>query len=142
MAREYCDTRKAFGKPIGHFQAVAFTLADRLMDVESSRWLVWRAAQAWDAKLSEKEALRATAQAAAHALEAVMRATDDCVGLHGGAGFIRDLLAEKLMRDGKQLALCCPTAPQLDQLATALELGSRLDPALVLPTPDTQAIFT
>lgn len=142
IAREHCDTRKAFGKPIGHFQAVAFALADRHMDVESSRWLVWKAAHAWDAKVPEKEALLATAQAAAHALEACMRTADDCVGLHGGSGFIRDLIAEKLMRDAKQLALCCPTAEQLDQLAAALDLGAALDPALVLPTPETQAIFT
>ena len=142
IAREHCDTRKAFGKPIGHFQAVAFTLADRLMDVESSRWLVWRAAHAWDSGKKEKEALKATAQAVAQALESCMRCTDDCVGLHGGSGFIRDLVAEKLMRDAKQLALCCPTAEQLDQLATALEIGVPLDPALVLPTPDIQAIFT
>lgn len=142
IAREHCDTRKAFGKPIGHFQAVAFALSDRHMDVESARWLVWKAAHAWDAKLPEREALLATAQAAAHALEACMRTADDCVGLHGGSGFIRDLIAEKLMRDAKQLALCCPTAEQLDQIAAAIDLGLPLDPALVLPTPETQAIFT
>lgn len=142
IAREHCDTRKAFGKPIGHFQAVAFTLADRHMDVESARWLVWKAAHAWDAKIAEKDALLATAQATAHALEACMRTTDDCVGLHGGSGFIRDLIAEKLMRDSKQLALCCPTAEQMDQVAAAIDLGVPLDPALVLPTHETQAIFT
>lgn len=142
IAREHCDTRKAFGKPIGHFQAVAFTLADRLMDVESARWLVWKAARAWDAGAKENAALKATAQAAAHALEVAMRTTDDCVSLHGGSGFIRDLVAEKLMRDAKQLALTCPTPEQLDQLATALEVGSKLHPGVVLPTPDTQAIFT
>jgi alkylation response protein AidB-like acyl-CoA dehydrogenase len=145
IAREHCDTRKAFGKPIGHFQAVAFTLADRLMDVDSSRWLLWKAARAWDAGAREKDAIFATAQAVAHTLEAAMRTTDDCVSLHGGSGFIRDLIAEKLMRDAKQLALCCPTAEQLDQIAAAIELnsaGAPLDPAVVLPTPDTQAIFT
>ena len=154
LAREYCDTRTAFGKPIGHFQAVAFTLADRLMDVDSSRWLVWRAAAAWDATparsegatkqalAAERRALLATAQAVAHTLEATMRCADDCVALHGGAGFIRDLVAEKLMRDAKQLALSCSTSEQLDQLAAAIELGAPLDPALVLPTPDAQAIFT
>jgi alkylation response protein AidB-like acyl-CoA dehydrogenase len=142
IAREYCETRKAFGKPIGHFQAVAFNLADRHMDVESSRWLLWKAAHAWDSKRPEKEALRASAQGAAFALEAAMRTADDCVALHGGSGFIRDLVAEKLMRDAKQIALCCPTAEQLDQLAAAIDLGAPLDPALVLPTPDSQAIFT
>jgi alkylation response protein AidB-like acyl-CoA dehydrogenase len=142
IALDHCENRVAFGKPIAHFQAVAFNLADRLMDVDSSRWLVWRAARAWDAGLPEKEALLCTAQGVATALEAAMRAADDCVGLHGGSGFIRDLVAEKLMRDAKQLALCCPTAEQLDQLAAAIELGAPLDPALVLPTPDVQAIFT
>jgi alkylation response protein AidB-like acyl-CoA dehydrogenase len=142
LALAHVENRVAFGKPIGHFQAVAFALSDRHMDVESSRWLLWRAASAWDAKLDEKLALHAGAQAAACALEAAMRTADDCVGLHGGSGFIRDLSAEKLMRDAKQLALCAPTAEQLDQLASALDLGAPLDPALVLPTPDTQAIFT
>lgn len=142
LALEHCETRVAFGKPIAHFQAVAFNLTDRLMDVDSSRWMIWRAARAWDAGRPEAEALLLTAQAAATALEAAMRTADDCVGLHGGSGFIRDLIAEKLMRDAKQLALCCPTAEQLDQLAAALELGAPLDPALVLPTPETQAIFT
>ena len=55
---------------------------------------------------------------------------------------IRDLIAEKLMRDAKQIALTCPTTEQLDQLAAALDVSAKLDPALVLPTPDTQAIFT
>ncbi|MEO5731463.1 MAG: acyl-CoA dehydrogenase family protein [Byssovorax sp.] len=142
IALEHCETRKTFGKPIGHFQAVAFNLADRHMDVESSRWLVWKAAFAWDAKRPEKEAMRASAQAAAFALEAAMRTGDDCVALHGGSGFIRDLIAEKLMRDAKQIALCCATPEQLDQIAAAIDLRAPLDPALVLPTPDAQAIFT
>jgi alkylation response protein AidB-like acyl-CoA dehydrogenase len=143
LAREHCENRSAFGKPIGHFQAVAFTLADRHMDVESARWLVWKAAASWDGEVKKEEsALYATAQAAASALEIAMRSADDGVGLHGGSGFIRDLVAEKLMRDAKQLALTCPTAEQLDQLASAIDLGMPLDPALVLPTPDSQAIFT
>ncbi len=142
LAREHCDTRVAFGKPIGHFQAVAFTLADRAMDVESSRCLLLRAAHAWDAGLPEREALLASARASAHVLEAAMRAADDCVQLHGGSGFIRDLVAEKLMRDAKQLMLSAPTTTLLDQLASVVELGLPLDPAFVLPTPDMQAIFT
>jgi len=141
LAREYCDTRVAFGKPIGHFQAVAFTLADRLMDVESARWMLWRAAWLHDGEHDERERLRDTAHAVAHALEVAMRCADDCVGLHGGMGFMRDLVAEKLMRDAKQMALSCLTSEQLDQLAAAMELGTSIDPALVLPIPEAQPIF-
>jgi alkylation response protein AidB-like acyl-CoA dehydrogenase len=142
VAREYCDTRQAFGKPIGHFQAVAFNLADRAMDVESARWLLWKAAWSWDAGKGDRACVLASAQAAAQSLDVAMRCGDDCVSLHGGAGFIRDVIAEKLMRDAKQLALTCPTAEQLDQWAAAVELGAPLDPALLLPTPEAQAIFT
>lgn len=147
--REYVDTRKAFGKPIGHFQAVAFTVADRAMDVEAARGLVWRAAAAWDANDGApgenrgilREALLRTAQAVAFAHEAAMRCGDDGVQLHGGNGFIRDYPVEKFMRDAKQLGLCGMTAEHADQLAAAVTLGVPIDPGLVLPTPETQNAF-
>ncbi len=142
VSREYCDMRKAFGKPIGHFQAIAFTLADRHMDAESARELCRRAAWAWDAGNDESRALLYTAQAVAQAHEAAMRCADDAVQLHGGAGFMRDVIVEKMMRDAKQIALSGATAEHMDQLAAAVELGAALDPALVLPTPETQAVFT
>ena len=136
--REYCDGRKAFGKPIGHFQAVAFTLADRAMDVDAARSLVWRAADAWDRGLPENEALLHTAHAVSFALEAAMRCGDDAVQLHGGAGFMRDYPVEKFMRDAKQLQVCVLTAEQADQLAAAIEIGQPLSIGHVLPTPETQ----
>ena len=141
-AREYVEVRKAFGKPIGHFQAIAFTIADRHIDAESAAELVRRAAWAWDSGQPEEKALLYTAQAVAHADEAAMRCADDCVQLHGGAGFIRELIAEKLMRDAKQMALCGLTAEQADQIAAAIDVGAPLNAETVLPTPDAQAVFT
>jgi alkylation response protein AidB-like acyl-CoA dehydrogenase len=145
---EYVSNRKAFGKPIGHFQAIAFTLADRSMDVDAARTLVWQAAARWDhheakpTSRSEKEALLASAFAISFALESAMKAGDCAVQLHGGAGFIRDYIVEKLMRDAKQLQVCFLTSEQADQIAATLELGLPLDPAVVLPTPETQSVFT
>lgn len=145
---DYVTNRKAFGKPIGHFQAIAFALADRSMEVDASRTMVWRAASRWDrfaekpSERFEREALLASAFAISYALESAMRAGDGAVQLHGGAGFMRDYLVEKLMRDAKQMQVCFMTAEQADQLAAALELGVVLDPGLVLPTPETQAVFT
>ena len=142
VSREYCDIRKAFGKPIGHFQAIAFTLADRHIDAESARELCRRAAWAWDTGKDENRALVYTAAAVSQAHETAMRCADDAVQLHGGAGFMRDVVVEKMMRDAKQIALSGATAEHMDQLAAAVELGAALDPALVLPTPETQAVFT
>jgi acyl-CoA dehydrogenase len=141
ITRDYCEGRIAFGKPIGHFQAVAFTLADRAMDVEAARALVWRAAWAWDSGAKERDALLHTARAVSFAHEAAMRCGDDAVQLHGGSGFMRDYPVEKLMRDAKQLQLCGMTAEHADQLAASIELGRAIDPGEVLPSAESQNAF-
>ena len=145
ITRDYCDTRVAFGKPVGHFQSVAFTLADRAMDVEAARALVWRAAWLWDSSLTtgahERDALRATGYAVSFAHEAAMRCGDDAVQLHGGAGFMRDFPVEKLMRDAKQLQLCGMTAEQADQLVALIELDQPIEPGAVLPSAESQNAF-
>ena len=141
------STRKAFGKPIGHFQAVAFTLADRAMDVEGARASSGarrRAGTPWPAATRAPIPAPPCCTRRGRSPSRSRRrcaAGDDCVQLHGGAGFMRDYLVEKLMRDAKQIALCGMTAEHADQLAAALELGRPLDPALVLPTPETQNVF-
>ncbi len=145
VTHAYVQTRKAFGKPIGHFQSVAFTLADRAMDVDASQSLVWKAASLWDLfaanGASPNEALLATARAVSYAHETSMRTANDSLQLHGGAGFIRDYPVEKYMRDAKQLGLTGITKEQADQLAAAIELGLLPDPGLVLPSAETQSAF-
>jgi len=143
VSRAYADERKAFGKAIGHFQSIAFLLADRLMDVDGARGLLWRAAWTLDTKGDQDaEVLARCAEAVAEALEIVQQCGADAVQVHGGAGFVRDYIVEKYMRDAKQIALCAPSTTTSDQMFAALSLGTPLDPALVLPVPDVQPIFT
>jgi alkylation response protein AidB-like acyl-CoA dehydrogenase len=127
-ALEYTQERKAFGKPVAHFQAIAFTLAEMLMDVEAARWMVWRAAASYDRGQPGSPDLGLVAQAAVHANEAAWRVADQGVQLLGGAGYIQDYPAEKWLRDTKALALLGP-GDQLAQLTVATaELGQTLDP--------------
>lgn len=139
LARDYCTERKAFGKPIAHFQAVAFTVADRLIDIESARWLIWQAAAAWDRANAPNWSQLAAAAATAN--EVVVRTGDDAVQLFGGAGFIRDYPVEKCLRDARQLTLMAPSTASLDSILADLELGRAFDPATFLPTSDIQPIF-
>ncbi len=115
LALDYTQERRAFGKAVAHFQAIAFALAEMAMDVESARWMTWRAAVEvergeWDA--------RRVADAAVAANEAAFRVADNAVQLLGGAGFIRDFPVEKWLRDTKTLALTAP-GDQLQQLVSA-----------------------
>ena len=145
VTRDYVQTRTAFGKPIGHFQAVAFNISDRFIDLEASRAMVHRAAFLWDAvaagQATENEALLASCRAIGFAQEAAMRAGNDAVQLHGGAGFMRDYPVEKYMRDAKQLQVCGMTTTQTDQLASRIELGLPLEWSLLIPSAESQNVF-
>jgi hypothetical protein len=116
-ALAYTQERVAFGKPVAHFQAVSFNLADMAMLVDAARWMVWRAAVELDA--GKKGAVTAAFAAAAHANQLAWRVADDGVQLLGGAGFVQDYPAEKWMRDSKALALCGPS----DELAALVVAG-------------------
>jgi alkylation response protein AidB-like acyl-CoA dehydrogenase len=102
-ALAYTQERRAFGKPVAHFQAVSFDLAEMHMEVESARWMVWRAAAELDA--AAPSAVASAAKALVHANRAAWRVADDAVQLHGGAGYIQDFPVEKWLRDTKALAL-------------------------------------
>ncbi len=97
-ALSYAKTRVQFGKPIGTFQGLNFMLADMAALVESSRLLIWHASHLADQK---KRYTREAAQAKFYATDAAMRVTTDAVQIHGGYGYTKEFVVEKLMRDAK-----------------------------------------
>src|SRR3954469_23801310 len=135
FALEYTQERKAFGKPVAHFQSIAFTLADMAMDVDAARWMVWRAATQLD-----KGSWTATVAAAAHANEAAWRVADNGVQLLGGAGYVKDYPVEKWLRDTKALALFA-VPDEIAHLAVAgVDLGHSIGGGL--PSSLLQPFFT
>jgi acyl-CoA dehydrogenase len=139
-ALRYAEERHAFGKPIGHFQAIAFMLSDMAMDVDAARWMVWRAAAQLDAGVPEAQAI---AHAAIHAHEAASRVTTNAVQILGGAGFMRDHPVEKWMRDAKTLSLWGATPEWMSAVAQAAVLGEWCVPAIdALPWSGLQPALT
>jgi alkylation response protein AidB-like acyl-CoA dehydrogenase len=97
-ARDYSKERKAFGRPIADFQAIAFMLADVATELSAARLLVHRAAALCDAGAPfGKEA----SMAKLFASEAAMRATSKAIQIHGGYGYTRDFPVERYFRDAK-----------------------------------------
>ena len=131
-ARAYAEERQAFGKPIGHFQAIAFLLADMATAVDAARWLVWRAAWEYDAGKNPTSNI-ATAQA--QALEASFFCANSCVQILGGAGYLQDHPAEKWMRDAKTLCLYGLHPQAAHATLVAAELGRSLTSADLFPLP-------
>jgi alkylation response protein AidB-like acyl-CoA dehydrogenase len=135
FALEYTQERKAFGKPVAHFQSIAFTLAEMAMDVDAARWLVWRAATELDVG-----GWPSTVAAAAHANEAAWRVADHGVQLLGGAGYVKDYPVEKWLRDTKALALFAPPSEIAELALAGHELGAPVGTGL--PSTALQPFFT
>lgn len=103
----YVQERQAFGTAIGRKQAIAFMMADMHADVETMRWLVWKAASALEhAKDSQKE----TAIAQNYVGRKAMRIADDGLQIFGGHGFIRELPLEMWYRNMRTLTVLEGTA--------------------------------
>ena len=94
----YAKERIQFNKPIASNQGIQFKLADMAMEIEASRLLIYKAAQAKDAGENYSHI---ASMAKVFSSEVAMRASTQCVQIHGGYGFIKETGVERLMRDAK-----------------------------------------
>lgn len=90
--------RRAFGRPIGDFQAVSFRLADAKLKLDQARLLTHHAARLADA--GEPFSVEA-AMAKLAASEAGSFAADACLRTFAGAGYLRDSHAQKWFREAR-----------------------------------------
>ena len=97
-ARNYAFERKQFGRPIGTFQSIRWKLVDTAARVEAGRLLTYRAA--WLKDQGRRTTLESS-MAKLYSSEIAVRASEDCVQIHGGYGFVKDYPAEKFFRDVK-----------------------------------------
>ncbi|MHA1793397.1 MAG: acyl-CoA dehydrogenase family protein [Promethearchaeota archaeon] len=98
LSTRYAVNRKQFKRPLISFQAISFSLADMLTEIEMARLLVHRAAFLKDKQESfAKEA----AQCKLVASEVAMRATTNAMQIFGGYGFTKDFSIERFFRDAK-----------------------------------------
>ena len=95
---KYAAEREQFGQPIGRFQAIQWKIADMATRLDAARLLTWRAAKLRD------EGARCSLQAAQAKLSASTAcnfAADECLQIHGGAGYTDDFHVERLFRDAR-----------------------------------------
>ena len=82
-AVSYARERKAFGKPIGSFQAMQWKLADAATKIEAARLLTYRAARLIDEGV---DAVMPAAYAKKFATEMAVRRIADCIQAMGANG--------------------------------------------------------
>ena len=97
-ALEYAKTRQQFGQPIAQFQAIQWMLVDMHTRIEAARLLTFKAALKKDAgERYTKEA----AMAKLFASETAAWVTNRAVQIHGGYGYMKEYVVERLYRDAK-----------------------------------------
>lgn len=97
-AVDYIKQRKQFNTPIANFQGIQFMLADMATQLDASKLLTYRAAEAWD---KHENAIKISSEAKLYASDVAMRITTDCLQLFGGYGYTTEFDAERHMRDAK-----------------------------------------
>jgi short-chain 2-methylacyl-CoA dehydrogenase len=115
----YAGERRAFGRPIGSNQAVAFACSDLAVMAESASLLTYQAAWLRDTGRPYK---RAAAIAKLHATEAAVRATRMATQVFGGYGFMDETLVARQYRDAKILEIGEGTS-EIQRLVIARDLG-------------------
>jgi alkylation response protein AidB-like acyl-CoA dehydrogenase len=95
---KYAKEREQFGKPIGHFQAIQWKLADMSTRLDAARLLVHKAA--WQRDNGE-DCGQMASQAKLAASTTANYCADECVQIHGGAGYTDDFHVERLFRDAR-----------------------------------------
>ena len=92
----HAKVREQFGKPISHYQAIQWMLADMATELAAARMLTWKAAS-----LRGRQAHLAleASMATLAASEAAHRAADKAMQVLASAGYRRGSLVERLFRD-------------------------------------------
>lgn len=98
----YAKDRIAFGQPIAKKQAIAFMLSDMHTEIESMRWMIWKAASQLD---QNGDATKATTLAQHYADKNTMVIADNGVQIYGGHGYIREFPLEMWMRNARTLTV-------------------------------------
>lgn len=94
----YARERVQFGGPIAHLQAIQWMLADMAMNVHLTRVETYRVASLID---EDKPYVQEAAIAAMYAAKAGVDVCMNAVQIHGGYGYGKDMIMERLLRDVK-----------------------------------------
>ncbi len=94
----FAQERKAFGRSIGSFQVTRHKFADMATKIESARQMVY--VTAWRFANGEYP-VREISMAKLHASRIACEVADECIQIHGGAGYMREYGVERVWRDAR-----------------------------------------
>src|ERR1700741_4341153 len=92
----YAKERTAFGRPIGHFQAIRHKFAEMATKIETARQMIYTTA--WRFQNGEYP-VREITMAKLYAARIAGEVADECIQIHGGNGYMKEYGIERAWRD-------------------------------------------
>jgi acyl-CoA dehydrogenase len=93
---EHAKSRVTFGQALAEHQAIQHMIADMAMDLHAAKMVLWEAV--WRADRGEDARLKAS-MVKVLCTEAACRIADKAVQIHGGSGYCRGMVVERVYRD-------------------------------------------
>ena len=93
---QYAKDREAFGRSIGHFQVIRHKFAEMATKIKGARQLVYMTA--WRHENGEYP-VREISMAKLYASRIAVEVADECIQIHGGAGYMKEYGIERAWRD-------------------------------------------
>jgi alkylation response protein AidB-like acyl-CoA dehydrogenase len=94
--RQYALEREAFGRKIGKFQVIRHKFAEMATKIEAARQMVY--STAWRIQNGEYP-VREITMAKLFASRISVEVADECIQIHGGAGYMKEYGIERVWRD-------------------------------------------
>jgi acyl-CoA dehydrogenase len=95
---QYALEREAFGRPIGHFQAIRHKLAEIAVTIEAGRDVTYSALRRY---VAGEDAVREVTIAKLATQRAAFDVMDTCLQIHGGNGYMAEYDIERAARDAR-----------------------------------------
>ena len=95
---EYAKERTAFGRPIGSHQVIRHKLAEIALRIEAGRDLTYHALRRF---VDGADAVQEVTMAKLATQRAAFDTADDCLQIHGGAGYMVEYDIERAARDAR-----------------------------------------
>jgi alkylation response protein AidB-like acyl-CoA dehydrogenase len=118
----YARERKTFGKPIAEHQAIQFMIADMATRIDAARLLTLRAAVLKD---NGEPYIQASSEAKLFASETATFCADRAVQVHGGYGYFKPTVVERVFRDSRVLEIYEGTS-EVQRLVIARQVLAQL----------------
>jgi len=93
---QYANDRSAFGRPISKFQVTRHKFAEMATKIETARNMVYNTA--WRVENGEYP-VRDISIAKLYASRIAVEVADECLQIHGGAGYMKEYGIERAWRD-------------------------------------------